>query len=137
MNIWLILLTIVASLLIIVPVAASMVMCAPKWYRRKISPHTPNIPINRGAWYWAPVRWLWRVVVFIVVIVAMPVIIVISAAIRYIYAWTTWVERKCPYVAESRALEWDSQAQEAERFIDGRYGFIGDMWRVAIGRSDG
>ena len=132
---------IISAIIIFTPFMASMALCVPKWWVEVVNPFIPDWmrppeePATLNAWYWAPLRWLGHTLRFILVmLIGVPFFLTIFAVMRYIYAWTTWVERKCPYVAPDRIADYNSQHQCAERWHDSSSGTFGRLWNVAIGR---
>ncbi len=128
-----------AALAILVPVIASAVLCAPKWWDSRVQPHLPgwmDAEPDIDDWYFAPLRWVINVARFLaVVVVAFPVFFVGGLAIRYGYAWTSWIERKCPYTPAEVAEDYYSHQRVAVRFRDGWRSSFGKLWNEALGRN--
>lgn len=141
MQMWFVVIAI--ALIILVPIIASSVICVPKWWDQRVVPHLPGwwdappppAP-DISAWYFAPLRWVGAVIRFLFVIfVGVPLFFVAGGCARYCYAWTSWIERRCPYTPAETAANYDSQQQEAARFHKDWMGSFGNLWKTAIGRD--
>ena len=119
----------------VVPLIGSFSICVPKWWDRHVEPHVPQwtrADPDISGWYFAPVRWLWAVGQFLfLTFIGLPVLLIVGGFIRYCYAWSSWIGRKCPYTTpemgeylrgESEKYHWD--------WVD----ILGSCWGKALGR---
>lgn len=135
-------LIIISILLIGVPVVASSLICVPKWWQDEVKPHMPkwmtsDTKTDISHWYWAPLRWFVYVFRFIFLIgFAVPLFFMIGLCIKYVYAWSVWIERKCPYTSVNVHHDYGSQRRSANRFSENFSDTFVGIWTLATSRFE-
>ena len=133
-QMWLV--VIISAIAFVVPLIGSFTICVPKWWDRHIEPHVPEwvrkeTDISR--WYFAPARWAGAVLRFVFLIfIGLPVLLIGGSFIRYCFAWSSWIGRKCPYTTAERG---ESLQKKAGLYHGDWLEALGNCWKLAIGRG--
>ena len=117
--------------LVVFPLLASLIVCAPKWWREKVASHVPAWvsedvgPIftkeRRGpsiGW----IRWVWFLPVMLILI---PIYFVVW----YFFSLAALVERKCPYTPPGSDRPWQRDCHDGGDMRD----FFLSAWEILKG----